>query len=375
MTSPFPLGTELGRSLEDLSRTRPIFDRRATLHHVHAGILEVLEGLFRHIREVQGLAGSERVGNVDRRSAIAHDIHLAGELRILSHDVLQEVRDGLLHTVTRRQPSNDDHVRVEQALDQASVFLDTRNRLTREERHHFRLEDGVALGERVAALDLRGVGGAASEGVEETKLVNRAHQLVPLTTQHTVVGPEEKLVFGLPGYGIRFFQLTTVVGELARQPGRIDTELRRHGRIGHEFAVTVFVRGDKDPRIRMTAVFAKVRRGVEDLEGQVGIHRRNDFRDDPHVLVTPIHQVGVRVGRPGAGATTDIQRPLRETEVGLIVDRQDTNPDLVGANRLEAVRLTPGFRTDLQRIDIGLVQGICGICGRKMRRQRQDFHV
>src|SRR3972149_3827905 len=60
---------------------------------------------------------------------------------------------------------------------------------------HFRPEDGVMLGERVVAFDLKIRLGAAGDAVEEDGLFDGRHERMANAAQHGVIRPDSQVVF------------------------------------------------------------------------------------------------------------------------------------------------------------------------------------
>lgn len=321
----------------------PRGDGRRAVDDLHARALELLERRF-GVRRVVHVEAALAVRHRHRRHAVAQDVHLGRERRVLGEDLVEEVLDRALHAVTGRLTADDQRVRLHQLADERDVALRSleRQHLGRRARvgarHHFGLEHGVVLGEEVVALHLEPTRAPADVLVEQHRFRDHADQVVAGRAEEAVRRPERQRVLAL------LLELPAVVLHVLEQVGvvALEPDVRDHG--ARPVLALLHVRGRdllERERLHRVAVLVFPRFRGEDLERPVGVERRVDLADQAEVAVEELDEANAVVDRATAAPATDEERPLRIAEVVLVVDAKDRDDLAVAAHGREVVVVCP----------------------------------
>jgi len=184
--------------------TGPSLDGVGAFDEVHAGVGELRKCRLRFCRVIAE-------GRHDGAHAIRHDVALLREGRILLENVLEQVFDAGLDAMARRLTRDDDCIRLQERLDEVRVALSD-GTLTVPPGQHLGAQDGVVLGQRIAALDLAVGLSSTHKGVEHLGLLEDAQQSVSGTTENAVEGPSEQRVLAL------LLQLLAIMFDLLAEP-------------------------------------------------------------------------------------------------------------------------------------------------------------
>ncbi len=173
----------------------PGVDCVGRLHDVHTGVGEFLEGLL----GVVGVVREEtalRVRHGDRRHAVAEQIDLLRERRVLRLDLREEVGDGRLHAVRGRLAADDDSIGLRERLDEPRVLL-AQGALPVVTGDDLGTQHRIVLGQWMSALDLGLRLHSAQERVELAGLFNDTDERVPIGAEDAMERPDIELVLAV----------------------------------------------------------------------------------------------------------------------------------------------------------------------------------
>ena len=153
---------------------------------MRARVGEARERGVGRVREV------DRARHDDGRRTVLEQVELRGEAALDNGRVTQEVVDRPRDAVTLRLAGDEHGVVGEQPLDQPAVPAS--QRVAEMVLEHLRTECRIVLGEGVSALDLELGRVAASDSVEEDRLLDRAHERMPDSADESMKRPDGQLV-------------------------------------------------------------------------------------------------------------------------------------------------------------------------------------
>jgi hypothetical protein len=293
---------------------------------VHACLGEARERCIRLLGVVHGARDD------DGGRAVLQQVEARRDLR----DVLEQVLHRPGNAVTLRLAGHDHGVEGREMLDERGVAL--AERLAARPALDLGPERRIVLRERARALHLEPRLAVPRRGVEEKRLLDRAHERVADAAEERVERPDRERV--LPSAGERL----DVRAQVLRRRLLVEAERRGGVRAHAPTPARHVVERHERIRVGVVAICVDEERRVEDLERLVRVERDDGLRDDAEVAV----EEGAEAPRVLHGARTrssrDEELEPRRAERVLHVYEQETGANAVLRCTRDLVLLRPADR-------------------------------